>query len=111
MSLEENEVRAWPNEKLLLEYERRRDLLPHLGGWLYSSIVKDEIVVIERIALERTNIMLDSWRLMDLIPSSWTDEEGLVHWWKGPNECLYGKSPKADAPMKTPTCLRCLVRP
>jgi hypothetical protein len=110
MSLKDEDVRKWDSETLLREYEQRRDILPQLGGWLYSSIVAGEIQVIKEVASERTEVPLDHWRLENLIPSSWTDPQGLVHWWKGPNECLYNKSPKADSPMKMPTCLLCVVR-
>lgn len=108
MSLKAEEARGWSDEKLLLEYEHRQALLRELGGWLYRDIVASEMSVIEDIAAKRDDFHINQWRDLGIIPSSWTDEYGVVHVWLPHPDC-YKPHRKPDNPMKPVTCLQCVV--
>lgn len=110
MSLDFETAKTWSNERLLREYESRDELLHSLGGWLYTSIVRDEMSSLDEIAITRTGVALFHWRDQHIVPSSWTDEHGVTHEWL-PHPHCYKPGRRADDPIKHTTCLLCVVLP
>lgn len=110
MSLNHEEACSWDNETLLREYEKRQEMLQSMVGWLYASIVKDEMDAIETIAYTRTDTFIGKWRDYAFIPSTWTDGRGVTHAWLPHSSCR-GPAQKPDDPVKHITCLLCAVLP
>lgn len=110
MSLKHSDVHTWDNDRLLAEYEQRLTMLETLGGWLYTSIVTDEVDVIAEVAKCRSASGIAQWRDHGFIPTTWTDLFHLVHDWASPCRSGVTPYPLPDKPMKLVTCLRCVVQ-
>jgi hypothetical protein len=112
MSIDPKAVKTWSAEQMFKEFSQRQDLLGQLVGALYSSIVSDEMAVIEAECLERFNCA-PVWLIdKNIITASRTDATGVVHDVIKPCDVHYRgmrMSAKLDIPAKPLTCLLCLV--
>jgi len=112
MSIDPKAVATWTARQMYMEFAQRQDLLAQLVGSLYSSIVSDEMCVIEEACIERFKCPPMSLIANNVLTASRTDATGVTHGVITPcNPYYYGMrlDPLLDIPAKPITCLLCLV--
>lgn len=109
MSLDVVQAKAWSDEELLCEFERRQALHMQLSGWLYQSINADEMSVLVEIAQARHTTPIVDWRETGIVPTTWTDLFYVVHEWR--STCWKDAKPRPlpDKPARAVTCLMCTI--
>ena len=107
MTLVPEDLTKWDNESLLRAYERNEETLKYLVGSLYPSILYDENEKIGQECIRRSTYHPNLWRDQNIVESSWTSADGLVHtWWH--RHAIQSRKP--DDPPKVITCVDCLAR-
>ena len=116
MSVSPEDMALWDNAELLRQFESRSELHAQMGGPLYPSILYDENEVIGQEAIRRTGFHPNWWREKGVVPTSWTDYDGLVHnpfFRTCPTVYLTpwcrGMDVRRDQPAKEYSCLWCLA--
>ena len=112
MSIDTKAVKTWTAEQMFREFAQRQELLGQLVGSLYSSIVGDEMCVIEAECVEQFKCPPVSLIDQGVITASRTDHANVVHDVIAPCEKHYRGmrlNVKLDIPAKPITCLLCLV--
>jgi len=107
MVLVSEDLMKWDNESLLRGFEQRTELYNTMVGSLYPPIVHAEMEAIGAECIRRTEYHPNWWREKGIVPSSWTDEQGVTHSWTVFHAV---QNRKADDPVRVVTCFECLAR-
>lgn len=113
MAIVEADAREWSMDQLLTEYDSRIVTAQALSGWLYRSIIADELSLITAIAIERWNCHPNDFVDRGHVFRTWSDAAQIVHDWRGRLECgagLQSKLNKQDHPTRAVSCVYCLWR-